>query len=131
MNTLATSLVAAISLASMYALEGRLGGTTSERFWKRRRWISAAAGVSVAYVFVDVLPELAAQQKVFVNAAGNLDMLFGEGRIYFLTLLAFVAFYGLDHIVLTSRERRQAEGIEETETSTSIYRLHVVGFAAY
>ena len=36
--------------------------------WTRRRWISLAAGVSVAYVFVDVLPELGARHLAFVKA---------------------------------------------------------------
>lgn len=82
----------------------------------------------MAYVFIDVLPELAAQQAAFVNATGNQNLWFAEGRIYFLTLLAFVAFYGLNHIVLSARHPPR-EG--QVEKSTFTYRLHVYGFAAY
>jgi hypothetical protein len=122
-------LLAALILSTVYAVEGRLlGEESSERFWLRRRWISAAAGVSVAYIFVDVLPELAAQQKVFVTATGHVGVLFAEGRIYMLALFAFVVMYGLDHMVLASKAGQRESATEE---SLPIYGIHLVGYATY
>jgi len=124
------SLAAAFVLALVYALRGGAGEAgTSERLWSRRRWISAAAGVSVAYVFVDVLPELAAQNRAIVEAAGEEPLLFAEQRIYILALLSFVVLYGLDHLVLASRETRRS--VVETGRRDGAYWLHVLGFAAY
>jgi hypothetical protein len=112
----------------MYVIGGRLRERTAERVWWRRRWISAAAGVSVAYVFVDVLPELGTQHRAFLEVVGP-DVLFAEQRIYALALVAFVTLYGLEHIVLASRQRDR--GATETGVGGASYWLHVAGFAAY
>jgi len=101
----------AVILALVYALGAWLGEHgAGEGVWTRRRWVSVAAGVSVAYVFVDVLPELGAQHLTFRKAAGE-GLLFAEQRIYVLALLAFVALYGLEHMVLAGHaERRREDG---------------------
>jgi hypothetical protein len=123
------SLGVALVLALVYALGARLNESAAgERAWARRRWVSVAAGVSVAYVFVDVLPELAAQHRTFREASGE-GLLFAEQRIYVLALLSFVVLYGLEHIVLASRERRREAVAEGAPDAT--YWLHVGGFAAY
>jgi drug/metabolite transporter superfamily protein YnfA len=54
---------------------------------------------------------------------------FAERRIYVLALLAFVALYGLEHIVLASRERDRAAA--ETGVGGAVYWIHLAGFAAY
>jgi hypothetical protein len=121
------SLGVAAVLALVYVLGTWLNESgAGERMWTRRRWVSVAAGVSVAYVFVDVLPELAAQHETFRKAAGE-GLIFAEQRIYVLALFSFVALYGLEHIVLASRERRP----EAAEAADPVYWLHLAGFAAY
>jgi hypothetical protein len=126
----AASLVAAVVMVAAYLAGGRLmGAEASERFWASRRYISAAAGISVAYVFVDVLPELELQRKVIVSAAGEQEFLFAEQRIYLLALASFVVMYGLQHMVLVNRERRHAN--LETGHRDSIYWLQLSGYAAY
>lgn len=123
------SLLAAVVLAGVYAFRGGAGeGEISARFWERRRWISAAAGVSVAYVFVDVLPELAAQNQTLREAAAG-ESFFDEQRIYLLALLSFVVMYGIEHIVLSRRDRRR-EAVARKERDP-VYWLHLAGFTAY
>jgi hypothetical protein len=123
------SLGVAVILALVYALGAWLNESDAgERVWTRRRWVSVAAGVSVAYVFVDVLPELAAQHETFRKAAGE-GLLFAEQRIYVLALLSFVALYGLEHMVLASRERRHEAAA--AGAGNPVYWLHLGGFAAY
>lgn len=95
----------------------------SKKFWERRSWISAAAGISVAYVFIDLLPELGAQQRIFAESESTAAMLFAEDRIYILALASFIVFYGLDRIVLP---KRAGSGGEETA-----YRIRLAGFTAY
>jgi hypothetical protein len=124
------ALAAALLLAAVYAVRGAAGeDRLAERFWHRRRWMSLASGVSVAYVFVDVLPELAAQGEVLREAVGPAGLFGGEQRIYLFALVAFVVLYGLDHLVLSAREQRR-ERLEE-ERGDALYWLHLGGFAAY
>lgn len=120
--------VAALVLALVYVLGDRLhsGGHATGRRW-RRPWVSAASGAALAYVFVDVLPELATRHRAFVEAAGR-ELLFAEQRIYVVALLGFVVFYGLEHMVLTSRARGRREG---TGSDGPVCWLHIGGFAAY
>lgn len=120
-------LVVAVVLAGVYALGGRLG-TREAKLWSRRRWVSAAAGAAVAYVFVDVLPELGVRQRAFVEAAGG-DLLFAEQRIYLAALGGFVLFYGLEHMVLSSRARGRVDA--GGGAGDPVYWLHAGGFAAY
>jgi hypothetical protein len=123
------SLAAALILATAYLFGGWFSGREASReLWERRRWISAAAGISIAYVFVDVLPELGAQQRAFAQATGNAPLLFVQERMYALALASFVAFYGLDHMVLAKRKHRQSADTGERD---AIYWLHLIGFGAY
>ena len=122
-------LLAAVVLASVYAMRaGAREQGMLEDVWGPRRRISAAAGVSVAYVFVDILPELATQNQA-LRASAQGGMLFAEQRIYLLTLLSFVVMYGIDHIVLSRREQRRSS-IERGERDAA-YWLHIAGYAAY
>jgi hypothetical protein len=123
-------IAAAILLSLVYALRGSAGeDRLTARFWARRRWISAAAGVSVAYVFVDVLPELGELGATLHEHGGGIGALFGEQRIYVLTLLSFLLMYGLQHIVLEAREVRAGGGGHGERDA--IYWLHLIGYAAY
>ncbi len=121
--------LAALVLAAVYALRIGAGtGELAERIWTRRRWVSAAAGISVAYVFVDVLPELAAQSEAVQKIADE-SAWFIEQRVYFLALLSFVVMYGIEHIVLS--HRHQHEGGGAPEGRDGVYWLHLAGFTAY
>lgn len=129
-TTLTASLVAALGLAAVHvlalpaleraeALSGRV----------RRRLLSASAGASVAYVFVDVLPELAAQHRVVAEAAGSAELPFAEQRVYILALLSFVVFYGLEHLVVADREHREGTGASDDEAR--FFPAHVLAFGGY
>lgn len=124
------SLASALVFAGVYMAGGWLGTSeAAERIWSRRGYISAAAGVSVAYIFVDVLPELELQRQVLVQATSGAELLFAEQRIYVLALLSFVVFYGLEHMVLVSRERRR-DSLAEGDAD-AVYWLQLAGYAAY
>ena len=121
--------IAAVALAAVYAVGGRLrpAGAANTRVW-RKAWISVAAGAAVAYVFVDVLPELGARHRAFVETAGE-ALLFAEQRIYVVALVGFVLFYGLEHMVLTSRVRGRADAGDGM--GDPVYWLEAGGFALY
>jgi hypothetical protein len=57
---IALSSLVALVLAAVHVFGGRL---TFLHDIPRSRWLSAAGGVSVAYVFVHLLPDLAAHQQ--------------------------------------------------------------------
>jgi hypothetical protein len=123
-----TPLLAALVLAGVYALGAGAGKDgILARTLRHRRAISAAAGVSVAYVFVDILPDLAAQNQVLRKAA--VAFVSAEQRIYVLALLSFVVMYGIDHMVL-SRHAERREQVARSEADP-LYWLHLSGFAAY
>lgn len=104
----------------------------------RSIWLSAAGGVSVAYVFVQFMPELAASQEDVARAAGALDL---AGRHVFLVALAgLLTFYGLNRLAQTSRSRRQgaptaagrsSEGDAQAGTSPRVFWIHMGSFALY
>jgi hypothetical protein len=128
MENLSGSLFAALVFAAVYIAGGWLSTSARvEEFWSRRIWISAAAGVSVAYIFVDVLPELEVQRQALVEAS-EIE-LFARQRVYVLALLSFVVFYGLEHIVLVRKERRRQ--LAAAGRVDSVYLLQLAGYAAY
>jgi hypothetical protein len=130
METQYVSLIAVLVVASAYLVGGWTGKTEAgEQFWTRRRYISAAAGISVAYIFVDVLPELELQRKVIAEAAAGRGPLLAEQEIYLLALISFVVVYGLQHMVLVNRERRR-EAVAAGRAD-SVYWLQLAGYAVY
>jgi hypothetical protein len=123
-------VVAALVLALAHLLADRLLARAEALPGSvRRNLVSAAAGASVAYVFVDVLPELAHHQGTLLAALGEAGARFAEQRIYLLALLAFVVFYGLEHLVLAHGDAHHTEGEEGRDAPHAA--AHLLAFAAY
>lgn len=126
MSEIASSLTAAVGLAAIHLFAGKM------RFLEgipRNRWLSAAGGVSVAYVFLHLLPELARAQREIAKSAGPV-LGFAERHVYLFALTGLSIFYGLDRLALVSRhEQRTHEG--EDKTSAGVFWLHITFFALY
>lgn len=89
---------------------------------KGRAFISFAAGTSVAYVFLDMLPNLVEYNKPigqFLIENFHLTRL-TELAIYIFTLLGFGVFYGLDLF---------AESYQKNDNR--LYLLHLLMFGIY
>jgi hypothetical protein len=87
----------------------------------KRGLVSFGAGMSAAYMFVHVMPELHATREVINEFRPNLPW---EGMsVYFLALVGFLAFYALGH--------RRHDGGSEGEGEHDSYGLQIGGFAAY
>jgi len=116
----------AVGLALVHLFSGQL------RFLQvvpRSRWLSASSGVSVAYVFVHILPDLNAAQAILHKSVG-LTLTFLEHHVYLLALLGLAIFYGLERVANASRRHnQQARGADVT--STGVFWLHMVSFALY
>jgi len=122
-------LPAAAALVAVHLVAGRL------RFLDvvpRSRWLSLAGGVSVAYVFVRLLPELSAGQEVVQRAIAG-ELLAGlENHIYIVALLGLAIFYGLERVVRRSQEERSTmQETERTTTGPGVFWLHVASFGVY
>lgn len=120
------SLLLAVGLAAVHVFAGRLRVLDHV---PRSRWLSFASGLSVAYVFLHLLPEVAAGQRVLRQTAvagpGQVDT-----HLWLVTLLGLVVFYGLERAAKTSRQRpSQARGGQGTEPK--VFWLHIVSFGLY
>jgi len=127
------ALIAALVLAVVHLLAPRL------RFIAlvpRSRWLSAAGGVSVAYVFVHLLPELAEGQVAIEGEGGTepggpgplLDFL--EHHVYLVALIGLATFYGVEKHSLSSRRRNQ-EDTGDDQTTGDAFWLSITCFAIY
>ena len=120
---LAFALAAALALVHVVA--GRL------RFLNvmpRSRWLSFASGISVAYVFAHLLPEVAAGQRALAEA-GLTRFVVEEGHVWLLALLGLVAFYGLERAAKTSREEGDEDHLDRTESG--VFWLHMASYGLY
>ncbi|WP_254521431.1 hypothetical protein [Natrinema caseinilyticum] len=110
-------------LALVHLFAGRLGvgGRTP-----RSRWLSAAGGISVAYVFVHLLPEIH-DAATTIERHGS-PMAFAERYGYLIALSGFVVFYGLEHL---ARRTNTVEDRPEGGSATGLFWIHLGSFAAY
>ncbi|MDT0630818.1 hypothetical protein RQM47_12025 [Rubrivirga sp. S365] len=100
------ALVAALVLAGVHLVAARLrflDGTP------RSRWLSGAGGVSVAYVFVHLMPELAEGQSAASARSGGLFGMF-EQEVYLLALAGLLVFYGAERLAKKSGGLHRGEG---------------------
>lgn len=91
----------------------------------RSRWLSAAGGVSVAYVMVHLLPELARYQELW--SEGDIDVPWFETEVYVVALAGLVAFYGIE---IHTRSARKASAAAGT-TTTAAFAVGIAAYALY
>ena len=92
----------------------------------RSRWLSTAGGVSVAYVFIHLLPELARGQEVIEEARFDL-LSYLEHHTYLLALSGLVCFYGLEQAMKVHRRKLPPDA----PPPASVFWLHIASFSAY
>ncbi|HEV2079708.1 MAG TPA: hypothetical protein VGR19_07420 [Allosphingosinicella sp.] len=124
-------LIVSGSIAALFALIHVAGfRLTFLRVTPRSIWLSLAGGISVAYVFIHLLPELAEFQEAIgghLDAAGFLKGL--ERHSYLIALIGLATFYGLDRAAQTSA---RASGTEEDgRPSVRVFWIHLGAFAVY
>lgn len=90
----------------------------------RRNIISFSAGMSVAYVFVHLMPELDGARRRFATSAFA-TLRFEGMAIYFIALVGFLFFYGINHL------GARLQGGIAIERERRAFRFHVGGFALY
>ncbi len=112
----------ALVLMAMFLFGGRIHPLRA--LARSQRVLSASsAGISLAYVFVRLMPDLASARVSFA-ASTSLPVRFEGMAIYFVALVGFIVFFGLDHF---SRKARLA--LAEGEIPDP--GIKILGFAAY
>ncbi|EWC39906.1 hypothetical protein GFL09_06625 [Pseudomonas stutzeri] len=117
------TLIAALVLTATHLLAGKLHELHR---LPRSRWLSAAGGVAVAYVFVHLLPELARGQQVMEDS-GLHPLRYLEHHAYLLALIGLACFYGLERLIKSHR----SEHPDEAPSHASVFWLHIAAFAGY
>ena len=93
----------------------------------RRSLMSFSAGLSAAYVFVHMMPELHEAREVLVEAAGeSLELRYEGMAVYLVALAGFLCFYGLEQARAKAAELAEAGG--EAGHGES---MHLGGMACY
>jgi hypothetical protein len=120
-----------LAVAIVFALTHLFGGKL--RFLDvipRSRWLSAAGGVSVAYVFLHLLPEVAHAEEVLAEH----DQLGVVATPAFLVaLVGLVVFYGLERAARQRRPKEAFSGTEEPgeEYDDWVFWLHIASYSVY
>ncbi len=104
MNPIVASFLTVAALAGLHWLAGTNWGLREER---RRSLISAAAGISITYVFLELMPDLA-EKQILVEGSGFLPRL--EQHVYIFALLGLVIGFWLETVSRKSRRRQRLAG---------------------
>ena len=113
-QTATLSFIGVLTLSCLHLLAGQLHRSAVVR----PRWLAAASGMSAAYVFVHLLPELAdAQAEWLIRRPTSHALQWLETQVYFAALIGVILALGLERKV-RSRRRRQ-------------FWLHIAAFAVY
>ena len=95
----------------------------------RSVWLSFGSGVSVAYVFVHLIPDLS-EAQITVQESMGAGLAFLEHHVYVMAMVGLAAFYGLERAAKVSRQRNQESGKGDV-TEAEIFWLHILAFALY
>lgn len=93
----------------------------------RSRFLSIAGGISVAYVFLHLLPELGIYQEELGGEVENNTWIFLENHIYLLAMLGLAIFYGLEQMVKSARRKNG----EKEKSSAGVFWVHITSFTLY
>jgi hypothetical protein len=111
------TLTAALALASVYVFGHSLRPSSHHR-----GWVSIAAGVSVAVVFMDFLPEISESQAKFLAVPHGDAAIFPAQAIYITAMFGFMLFYGFEYMIAASVGEKPGRGF---------FSLRIAAFAGY
>jgi hypothetical protein len=126
MSMATASLLIALCWVVPFAIGGRV--RLGHRAFSRAL-LSAAGGSAIAYVFIDLLPEMQHMQERFLTAADGRAFPFPNYRVYSAALAGFVLFYAIEHMAAATRPEKPTEGPRSERPA--VLWLQVSGFAVY
>jgi len=96
----------------------------------RRKLLSFGAGITIAYVFVHLLPELEAAREALVHNEARMALPIFAFRVYLAALIGFMAFYALGQMIAKAHAPAGAEATVH-EPNRLHRALHTGGFLVY
>lgn len=117
-------LFVAIGLALIHAFLSKLNPF---KFLPEHRWISFSGGVSIAYVFLEVFPELGKAQLELEHSTLPF-IAYLESHVYLIALLGLLVFYGLDVLALATGQSNRAIAPSKGD-GNAVFWIHITGFA--
>ena len=121
------SFLAVLGLATVHLFAGKLAFLMGK---PRSVWLSASGGLSVAFVFLYLLPELAARQDDIEQSNLQASLNFLDHHVYLLALTGMTAFYGLERIAKTTRHRQRPAPAENGQNE-HVFWAHLASFSFY
>lgn len=100
------SLIAVLIMITAYYFGGRFVNSKSA---DRKILVSVAAGISVAYIFVSLLPELSDAQEFYNNNKNEKAFELQNILIYLTALAGFLFFFGLENYIISKRDAEHEE----------------------
>ncbi len=98
----------------------------------RSKWLSFAGGVSIAYIFMHLLPELEEMQHTFVEEKEHIKGFF-QYPLYGVALLSLSMYYGIERQVKMSGISKKTDEVPEVKPheALGIFYFHIFSFAVY
>lgn len=115
--------ICVLLFVAVHMTTGRLSVLSARR---RGMWLSASGGIAVAYVFLELLPELTEHNAVLADFGGAAWL--ADQIVYLVALSGLLVFYGLELAVRTSR-RRACAASGSDRAGEGVFWLHIAGFA--
>jgi hypothetical protein len=122
-------LAAALTFSAVFLFGSSLVIPASLRH-HQRRVLSFGAGMTIAYVFVHLLPELEAAREVLARNEARMALPVPALRVYLGALAGFMFFYGLEQLMARTRKPAGPEAAPGAEARPGRL-VHVGGFFVY
>ncbi|MEB3356219.1 MAG: hypothetical protein VKK04_05800 [Synechococcales bacterium] len=102
------------------------------------QWLPFANGVSLAYVFLEILPELGSGQRRLEYDAWPV-ISYSDWQVYLPMLLSVTIFYGMEALALRSPKSPTSKGLAPSKNNVGergsllspIFWLHILLFTLY
>jgi len=115
------SFLTVLALAIVHVCAGMTSAL--RRQWQPRA-LSAASGISVAYIFLDLMPALADRQYL-IDHSGLFPSL--ERHVYIMALVGLTVSFWVETASRSSRRHRRESG-ESDQTGNAAFSLSIVSF---
>ena len=100
----------------------------------RNRMISFFGGITIAYVFLDLLPQLEATHVHIERIFGDLPAFLDNLLVPSLSLVGFLIFFGLEHLAIRTRHtknKKTGNGFSSIPVSNVIFVVHFISLAFF
>ena len=122
------NLLAVAFLASIFLLGHKFETIRAEH---KQEWLSFSGGVSIAYVFMHLLPELDIMlRKLPQDTPAEWMNVIAGYRVYVMALIGFGTFYGLERMAHYAAEK-QGRSVDSSHASLGRYRVYLLGYVLY